>query len=160
MNEQIVSMTVNGFERRLSVPANKRLIDVLRQDLALTGVKEGCGVGVCGACTVLLDGRAVSACLTFAFAADGAHVQTIEGLAQDGELHPLQAAFIEKGGLQCGYCTPGQIMAAKALLDENPDPTEDEIKHAMMGNLCRCTGYYQIIESIQSAAAAMREPQS
>jgi len=160
MNEQIVSMTVNGFERRLSVPANKRLIDVLRQDLALTGVKEGCGVGVCGACTVLLDGRAVSACLTFAFAADGADIQTIEGLAQDGRLHPLQTAFIDKGGLQCGYCTPGQIMAAKALLDENPDPTEDEIRHAMMGNLCRCTGYYQIIESIQSAAAAMRESQA
>jgi carbon-monoxide dehydrogenase small subunit len=159
MNEQIVSMKVNGFERRLTVPANKRLIDVLRQDLALTGVKEGCGVGVCGACTVLLDGHAVSACLTFAFAADGADVQTIEGLAQDGQLHPLQAAFIDKGGLQCGYCTPGQIMAAKALLEENPDPTEAEIKHAMMGNLCRCTGYYQIIESIRSAAAAMRGSQ-
>ncbi len=159
MNEQIVSMKVNGFDRRVVVPANKRLLDVLRQDLALTGTKEGCGIGVCGACTVLLDGRAVSACLTFAFAADGADIQTIEGLAQDGPLHPLQAAFIDKGGLQCGYCTPGQIMAAKALLEENPDPTDDEIKHAMMGNLCRCTGYYQIIESIRSAAAKMREPQ-
>jgi len=159
MNEQIVSMKVNGFDRRVVVPANKRLLDVLRQDLALTGTKEGCGIGVCGACTVLLDGRAVSACLTFAFAADGADIQNIEGLAQDGPLHPLQAAFIDKGGLQCGYCTPGQIMAAKALLEENPDPTDDEIKHAMMGNLCRCTGYYQIIESIRSAAAKMREPQ-
>jgi carbon-monoxide dehydrogenase small subunit len=160
MNEQVVSMKVNGLERRLSIPANKRLIDVLRNDLALTGVKEGCGVGVCGACTVLLDGRAVSACLTFAFAADGADIQTIEGLAQQGDLHPLQAAFIDKGGLQCGYCTPGQILAAKALLEENPDPTDDEIKHAMMGNLCRCTGYYQIIESIQAAAARMRESQA
>jgi carbon-monoxide dehydrogenase small subunit len=159
MNEQIVSMKVNGFDRRFVVASNKRLLDVLREDLALTGTKEGCGIGVCGACTVLLDGRAVSACLTFAFAADGAEVQTIEGLAQDGVLHPLQAAFIDKGGLQCGYCTPGQIMAAKALLEENPDPSDDEIKHAMMGNLCRCTGYYQIIESIRSAAAKMREPQ-
>jgi carbon-monoxide dehydrogenase small subunit len=157
MNEQIVTMKVNGFDRCVLVTSNKRLIDVLRQDLALTGTKEGCGIGVCGACTVLLDGRAVSACLTFAFAADGSEIETIEGLAQEGALHPLQAAFIEKGGLQCGYCTPGQIMAAKALLEENPDPTDEEIKHAMMGNLCRCTGYYQIIESIRSAAAKMRE---
>ena len=160
MSRQIISMKVNGFQHRLEVPANKRLIDVLRSDLALTGTKEGCGVGVCGACTVLLDGRAVSACLTFAFAANGAEIQTIEGLAQGGELHPLQTAFVEKGGLQCGYCTPGQIMAAKALLDEIPAPSVAEIKHAMMGNLCRCTGYYQIIESIQAAAVAMREQRS
>ena len=160
MSHQSISMTVNGFRHELSVPANRRLIDVLRIELALTGTKEGCGVGVCGACTVMLDGRAVSSCLTFAVAANGHDIQTIEGLVKDGQLHPLQKAFIEQGGLQCGYCTPGQIMAAKALLEELPDPTDEEIKHAMMGNLCRCTGYYQIIDAIKAAAAAMREQRS
>jgi carbon-monoxide dehydrogenase small subunit len=156
MNKLDISITVNGRPQQLSVAPNRRLIDLLREDLALTGTKEGCGVGVCGACTVMLDGRAVSGCLTLAVAADGGVVQTIEGLAAGGSLHPLQKAFLEKGGLQCGYCTPGQIMAAKALLEENPDPSVEQIKHAMLGNLCRCTGYYKIIEAIQAAAAELR----
>ncbi|MDO8597643.1 MAG: (2Fe-2S)-binding protein [Sulfuricaulis sp.] len=157
MSTHTIAITVNGHRHELSVQSNRRLIDVLREDLALTGTKEGCSVGVCGACTVLLDGRAVSGCLTFAIAANGGDIQTIEGLSTDGVLHPVQQAFLDQGGLQCGFCTPGQIMAAKAFLEENPDPTEDEIKHAMLGNLCRCTGYYKIIGAIRAAAAKMRE---
>jgi aerobic carbon-monoxide dehydrogenase small subunit len=159
MSSHEISVTVNGRVHVSVVDSSRRLIDFLREQLGLTGTKEGCGIGVCGACTVLLDGQAVSGCLTFVTAVNGRDVQTIEGLSKEGVLHPIQKAFHEDGGLQCGFCTPGQIMAAKALLDENPDPTEEEIKHAMMGNLCRCTGYYKIIDAVRSAAVSLRTPQ-
>jgi carbon-monoxide dehydrogenase small subunit len=132
------------------------LLDCLRYDLGLTGTKEGCSVGVCGACSVLMDGQLISSCLALAVFADGKELTTVEGLAQEGRLHPVQQAFIDYGGFQCGICTPGMVVAAKALLDEHPNPTEDELKDWMMGNLCRCTGYYKIIESIRGAAARMQ----
>jgi carbon-monoxide dehydrogenase small subunit len=156
MSAHDISVVVNGRRHVTKVHASRRLIDFLREDLGLTGTKEGCGVGVCGACTVLMDGRAISGCLTFMTAANGREVLTIEGLAKHGVLHPIQKAFHEDGGLQCGFCTPGQIMAAKALLDENPAPTDEEIKHALLGNLCRCTGYYKIIEAVKTAAVKLR----
>jgi len=149
-----IRLTVNGEPREAGVPARRTLVDLLRYDLGLTGTKEACSVGVCGACTVLLNGRLVASCITLAVQADGALITTIEGVAEGDRLHPLQQAFIEHGGFQCGICTPGQIVAAKALLDTNPQPSEDEIKDWMMGNLCRCTGYYQIVESIARAAGA------
>jgi carbon-monoxide dehydrogenase small subunit len=148
-------MTINGAERTAQVPARRTLVDFLRYDLGLTGTKEACSVGVCGACTVLLNGRMVASCITLAVQADGAQITTIEGVGTPENLHPVQRGFIENGGFQCGICTPGQVVAAKALLDQNPSPTEDEIKDWMMGNLCRCTGYYQIIDSIKAAAADM-----
>lgn len=153
---QTIQMRVNGQEHTLEVPPQRLLLDCLRYDLGLTGAKEGCSIGVCGACTVLMDGKIVSSCLVLAAVADGKDIITIEGLAQNGQLHPLQQAFINHGGFQCGICTPGMIMAAKALLDDNPTPSEDEIKDWMLGNLCRCTGYYKIIESIQAAAVQMQ----
>jgi carbon-monoxide dehydrogenase small subunit len=146
--KRTVEFTVNGDAYRLDLEPNRRLIDVLREDLGLTGTKEGCSIGVCGACTVQVDGDMMSACLMLAVNAHGRDIVTIEGLALGGELHPLQRAFIEHGGFQCGICTPGQIMAAKALLDHNPQPTRAEVVEWMTGNLCRCTGYYKIIESI------------
>ena len=146
-----MSVTVNGREYSLEVPARRMLVDMLRYDVGLTGTKEACSIGVCGACTVLIDGRMVASCITMALQASGADVTTIEGVAQDERLHPLQQSFIENGGFQCGICTPGQILAAKSLLDINPSPSEDDIKEWMVGNLCRCTGYYQIIESITRA---------
>jgi carbon-monoxide dehydrogenase small subunit len=148
----VVRLTVNGQPREPTVPTRRTLLDLLRYDLGLTGTKEGCSVGVCGACTVLLNDKIASSCLLLAVQADGAEVTTIEGLAPDDRLQPIQRAFIEHGGFQCGFCTPGQIMAAKALLDRNPTPTETDVREWMMGNLCRCTGYYQIIESIQAAS--------
>ena len=150
MNKKI-RMRVNGKKIELEVPTNRLLIDCLRYDLGLTGTKEGCSVGVCGACTVLMDGEMVSSCLALAVFADGHEVTTVEGLAKNGKLHPVQQSFIKYGGFQCGICTPGQVVAAKALLDEVPKPNEEQIKEWMMGNLCRCTGYYKIIESIQKA---------
>ncbi len=153
MNQQI-RLTVNGTEHQVEIPARRLLVDFLRYDLGLTGTKEGCSVGVCGACTVLVDGEMSASCITLAVAVDGAQITTIEGIAQEGRLHPVQQAFIDNGGFQCGICTPGQVMAAKALLDENPNPTEDEIKAWMMGNLCRCTGYYGILNSVTAAAGA------
>lgn len=147
-----ITLTVNGQQHSLEVEPTKLLVDILRYDLGLTGTKEGCSVGVCGACTVLMDGAIVSSCLTLGVAAGGKAVTTVEGLAQNEELLPIQKAFIDHGGFQCGICTPGQVVAAKALLDVNPNPTEAEIKDWMLGNLCRCTGYYKIIESIQAAA--------
>ena len=156
MNQSITLM-VNGTEHQLEVPARRLLVDCLRYDLGLTGTKEGCSVGVCGACTVLINGEMSASCIKLAVAADGAEITTIEGLAQDGRLHPLQQSFIDHGGFQCGICTPGQIMAAKALLDVNPAPTEEEIKAWMMGNLCRCTGYYKILESIVNAIGPTQE---
>jgi carbon-monoxide dehydrogenase small subunit len=156
MSQHTVKMSVNGEAYELTVPFRRLLLDSLREDLGLTGTKEGCGIGVCGSCTVLVDGDMITSCLTPAVFADGCEVTTIEGLADGDELHPLQRAFLEHGGLQCGFCTPGQIMAAKALLDSNPMATEQDVKDWMVGNLCRCTGYYKIIESILAAGAKMR----
>jgi carbon-monoxide dehydrogenase small subunit len=147
-----VSLTINGQTYQGDVPARRTLVDFLRYDLGLTGTKEACSVGVCGACSILLNGRLVASCITLAVQADGTDLVTIEGVADGDKLHPIQESFIRNGGFQCGICTPGQIIAAKALLDSNPSPTEDEIKDWMMGNLCRCTGYYQIIDSIADAA--------
>lgn len=146
-----VTLTVNGKPVVREVPDNRLLVEFLREDLKLTGTKESCGVGVCGACTVLLDGKPISSCLALAVHADGGSVMTIEGVADGDRLHPLQEAFLTHGGFQCGICTPGQILAAKALLEANPRPTRAEIQHWMMGNLCRCTGYYKIIEAIAAA---------
>ena len=150
----MIRLTVNGRTHEVDAPASRTLLDCLRYDLGLTGSKEGCGVGVCGACTVLLDGRMISSCIALAVFAEGREVTTVEGLAEDERLHPVQQAFIDYGGFQCGICTPGQVVAAKALLDENPDPSEAEIREWMLGNLCRCTGYYKIVESIRAAARA------
>lgn len=153
MNQR-VRLSVNGVSYERDIPARRLLVDFLRYDLGLTGTKEGCSVGVCGACAVLVDGEMAAACITLTAAVEGAEITTIEGLAQDGRLHPVQQAFIDYGGFQCGICTPGQVMAAKALLDANPQPTETEIRDWMMGNLCRCTGYYKILESVVQAVAA------
>jgi carbon-monoxide dehydrogenase small subunit len=147
-----ITLTINGTSINHEVQDSRLLIEFLREDLKLTGTKESCGVGVCGACTVLLDGKPISSCLALAVHADGCAVTTIEGIAEGDRLHPLQEAFLAHGGYQCGICTPGQILAAKALLDVKPRPTRSEIQHWMMGNLCRCTGYYKIIESIAAAS--------
>ena len=155
--DQTIQLRVNGVDHQLQVPSRRLLVDCLRYDLGLTGTKEGCSVGVCGACTVLVDGQMIASCITLAVAADGAEITTIEGLAEEGQLHPVQQAFIDHGGFQCGICTPGQVLAAKALLDINPDPTENDIREWMMGNLCRCTGYYGILESVKNAARAVQE---
>jgi aerobic-type carbon monoxide dehydrogenase small subunit (CoxS/CutS family) len=150
-----VSFTLNGRLQELEVEPHELLLDVVRERLGLTGAKRSCDVQVCGACTLLVDGRPVSACTTLAFEVRGRSVLTIEGLAENGKLHPLQQAFIDHGGFQCGFCTPGMILAAKALLDETPQPSEAELKHFMHGNICRCTGYKKIIESIMAAAKTM-----
>ena len=147
-----IDLLVNGKREKVSVQPNATLLQLLREDLMLTGTKEGCGIGQCGACTVLLDGQAVNACLVLASDAHGKEVWTIEGLAKGEELHPLQKAFIDHYALQCGFCTPGMIMAALALLRQNPHPTGDEIKEAIKGNICRCTGYTRIFEAIQETA--------
>lgn len=150
-----LELYVNGELRHLDVPGGKRLLDVLREDLYLTGTKEGCGEGECGACTILLDGRAVHACMVLAGQLSGHHVTTIEGLSRSGELDVLQQAFVRQGAIQCGYCTPGMIMSAAALLRQNPHPAEEEIRLAISGNICRCSGYVQIIAAIKSAAAEL-----
>jgi carbon-monoxide dehydrogenase small subunit len=147
-----LSLHINGTPWQGEIPANRLLVDFLRYDVGLTGTKEGCSVGVCGACTVRLDGRLVSSCLTLAAMADGAEVTTVEGLAERDDLIPIQRAFIEHGGFQCGICTPGQLLAAQALLETDPHPDEAAIKNWMMSNLCRCTGYYGIVRSIEAAA--------
>ena len=152
MSDQMLSFRVNGGSYQAAAHPAERLVDVLRYQLGFTGVKEGCGTGQCGACTVLLDGRPVNSCLIFAGDAVGHEITTIEGLAEGGELHPLQQAFIQHGAVQCGFCTPGMLLAAKALLDENPGPTEEEIRRGLTGNLCRCTGYRKIIDAIQAVA--------
>ena len=151
-----VRFTVNGTSYELDVNPWETLVDVLRNDLGLTGTKEGCGLGECGACTIIMDGKAVNSCLVLAAEADGRQITTIEGLADDDELHPIQEAFVECGGLQCGFCTPGMILSTKALLDEKPNPSEEEIRRGIAGNLCRCTGYSKIIESIKAAAEYMQ----
>jgi carbon-monoxide dehydrogenase small subunit len=151
----LVRIAVNGRQLERQVDTSCLLVDFLRYELGLTGTKEGCGVGVCGACTVLVNGRMASSCLLLAVAADGAEITTIEGLASGEELTSIQQAFIRHGGFQCGICTPGQILAATALLRQNPHPTEEEIKAWMKGNLCRCTGYYGILRSIKAVDAGL-----
>ena len=151
MAEQI-ELLVNGQTYVTEVEPDELLVDVLRDKLGLTGTKKGCGTGDCGACTVIIAGRAVNSCLVLAVAAAGKPILTIEGLAQDGQLHPLQQSFIEHGAIQCGFCTPGMILMAKALLDENPHPSEDEVRAGIAGNLCRCTGYTKIVRAILAVA--------
>ena len=148
-----IEFMVNGQAKALEVPAMKRLLDVLREDMGLTGTKEGCGEGECGSCSVRMNGDLVNSCLVPVLQANGARVDTVEGLAIDAELHPLQKAFLECGGAQCGICTPGMLMAATYLLEHNPHPTMDEIREGLAGNLCRCTGFMKIFESVVAAAA-------
>jgi carbon-monoxide dehydrogenase small subunit len=152
METRSINIVVNGRGRALEVAVHHTLLDVLRDDLELTGTKECCLVGECGACTVVVDGRIVDSCLMLAVEADGAEILTVEGLAQDGQLSPLQQAFLNKGAVQCGFCTPGQLMAAQALLDGNADPSVAEIQEGLAGNLCRCGCYFQITEAVLSAA--------
>jgi len=156
----LVRLTVNGEPAEAYFAPYKTLLEVLREELGLTGTKHGCELGECGACTVLLDGKPVLSCLVLGVECEGRSVQTIEGLARGPDLHPLQAAFADCGGSQCGYCTPGVIMTAKALLEQNPNPSREEIKAATAGNLCRCTGYNQIVESIEQAAQVLRKEQA
>jgi len=150
--EKSIKLKINGEPYELRVPVERLLVDLLREDLGLTGTKVSCGEGDCGACTVLVNGKPVTSCITLAVRVDGCEITTIEGLVEDGKLHPLQDAFVEQGAAQCGFCTPGMILSAKALLDKNPRPSDDEIKHALAGNLCRCTGYASIIRAVHSAA--------
>jgi carbon-monoxide dehydrogenase small subunit len=152
----VVNYTINRQAYDAYIEPNRTLLEVVRDDLRLTGAKEGCGTGDCGACSMIVDGRLVTSCLMLAPQADGLEITTIEGLAQNGTLHPVQQAFIEKGAVQCGFCIPGMILAGKALLDRNPRPDEHEIRDAIAGNLCRCTGYTRIVDAIASAAAAGR----
>jgi carbon-monoxide dehydrogenase small subunit len=152
---RIITMTVNGAPVEAAVEPNRTLVQFLREDLGLTGTKHGCGLGDCGACTVILDGKPVNSCLVLAVQANGREVLTIEGLAENGRLHPIQQAFVKTGAVQCGFCTPGMILSAKALLDENPRPTEREIRTAISGNLCRCTGYQKIVEAIGEASKTL-----
>ncbi len=156
MTQTHVSTTINGDKVEYLCETDETLLDVLRDTLSLTGSKEGCGSGDCGACSVMLDGRLVCACLVLGVEAQGREVETIEGLATGDELHPLQQKFLEHAALQCGICTPGFLVAAKALLDENPDPTETEVRYWLAGNLCRCTGYDKIIRAVMDAATEMR----
>jgi carbon-monoxide dehydrogenase small subunit len=152
MGHQTITVTVNGSTERLDVHANLTLLQMLREKLALTGTKNGCEAGECGACTVLVDGEPVNSCMVLAVEVHGREVLTVEGLAPEGQLSPLQKAFVEHNAVQCGFCTPGMLMSAHALLERNPDPTEEEIKQALVGNLCRCTGYVRIIRAIKAAA--------
>lgn len=152
----ILSFRVNDRSVTVDVPPGRRLLDLLREDLGLAGTKEGCGEGECGACTVIVDGRLRLSCLTAALQVAGKDVLTIEGLAASGKLHPLQEAFLATAGVQCGFCTPGLIMASYALLQENPSPTEEEVREYLAGNLCRCTGYAQVVEAVLRAAERLR----
>lgn len=150
--KHILKLQVNGEEFEVLSEVNKTLLEVLREDLGLTGTKRGCDLGACGACTVLIDGKPRLSCLTLAAAVQGKKIITIEGLAEEAKLHPLQKAFVEKGAIQCGFCTPGMILTAKAFLEENPHPSEGEVKEAISGNICRCTGYVKIVEAILSVS--------
>ena len=151
-----IKMTVNGQTRSGAVEARMLLVDFLRDHLGLTGTNIGCDTSQCGACTIMMDGHAVKSCTALAVQAEGSEITTIEGLATNGELHPLQQAFWDEHGLQCGYCTPGMIMTGVGLLDQNPEPTESEIRHCLEGNICRCTGYQNIVKAVQSASQAMK----
>lgn len=152
-----ITLIVNNNKYTLQVKPSAILLDVIREDLGLTGAKEGCGEGECGACTVIMDGLAVNACLILAVEANGKHITTIEGLADGDKLHPIQQAFVDIGGLQCGFCTPGMILSTKILLDKNQSPTDEEIRKGLEGNFCRCTGYTKIVESVRAAAERMKE---
>ncbi len=150
-----IVLNVNGSQYPVEVKVNKTLLDVLRDDLGLTGTKEGCGTGDCGACSILLDGKPVNSCLVLAIEADGREIVTVEGLAQGEKLHPLQQAFVDEGAVQCGFCTPGMLISAQGLLNENPKPTEREVRQALAGNLCRCTGYVRIVNAVLKASDKM-----
>ncbi len=152
-----IGLKVNGIDYILNIDEDIRLVDLLRDKLRLTGTKEGCGEGECGACTIIMDGVSVNSCLVMAFQADGSNILTIEGLEEEGKLHPIQKAFMEEGAVQCGYCTPGMIMSVKALLDKNPYPGREEIREGISGNLCRCTGYNKIVDATERAVKYIEE---
>ncbi len=154
--KRVIQLRINGIDHDVMISPEDLLIDVLREKLDLTGTKKGCGQGDCGTCTVIIDGRRALACLTLAIACQGRAIQTIEGMEQHGVLHPIQQAFIDRGAIQCGFCTPGMVMSAKALLDEKPAPTDHEIKHGISGNLCRCTGYVKIVDAVREAAGVLQ----
>ena len=157
MNRNHVTCTINGDDIEFLCDADESLLDALRDEVGITGAKEGCGTGACGACSVILNGQLICACLAFAPEANGGTIETVEGMADGEKLHPLQTAFLEHAALQCGICTPGFLMAAKVLLEKNPEPTETEIRYAIAGNLCRCTGYDKIVRAILSAATQMKK---
>ena len=156
MTTKEISFTINGQVQTLTIQPWRTLLEVIREDLQLTGTKEGCGQGECGSCTVIMDGKTVNSCLVPAVEAHGREIITIEGMPNNDTLHPIQEAFVEHSGMQCGFCTPGMIMSAKGLLDRNPEPSEEEIREGIAGNFCRCTGYTKIIESIDAAAKVMK----
>jgi carbon-monoxide dehydrogenase small subunit len=156
MSMHRIFLTVNGETRRVTVPSNMTLLQMLREELALTGTKNGCAAGECGACTVLMNGEPVNSCMVLAVECEGSEIVTVEGLSHDGRLDPIQESIIQQGGVQCGFCTPGVLMSARGLLNRNPEPSEGEIREALVGNLCRCTGYFPIIRAVQEAAAAGR----
>jgi carbon-monoxide dehydrogenase small subunit len=157
LHKRILTFQINGRALEVAVPPNRTLLELLREDLGMTGTHEGCGLGECGSCTVLLNGAPVNACLVLAEQAAGAKIETIEGVADGNRLHPIQDAFVEKGAIQCGFCTPGMILTAKAFLEAHPEPTEAEVRRAISGNLCRCTGYEKIVEAVLEAATRMRD---
>jgi carbon-monoxide dehydrogenase small subunit len=156
MAMHVVTVNVNGVTERLPVPSNLTLLQMLREELGLTGTKNGCSAGECGACTVMMNGEPVNSCMVLAVEADGANIMTIEGLCREGQLDPLQEAFVEEGAVQCGFCTPGMLISARALLNRKPNPSEEDIREALVGNLCRCTGYVRIVRAVQKAARASR----
>ncbi|MEW5912147.1 MAG: (2Fe-2S)-binding protein [Thermodesulfobacteriota bacterium] len=160
MSSHQINLIVNGVAHEVLVPANRTLAQLLREDLGLTGTKQGCGEGDCGSCTVLLDGEPVNSCLVLALQAHGHKVLTIEGLSQGRELHPIQQAFVEQGAVQCGFCTPGMILSAKALLDKTKRPSQEQIRKALSGNLCRCTGYQKIVEAVSEASRRLSRERS
>ena len=155
--KQVIELIINGEPSEVIVRPNELLVDVIRDKIGLTGTKKGCGAGDCGACTVLMEGKPILSCLTLAISCQGKHIETIEGLAKDGTLHPLQQTFVKKGAIQCGYCTPGMILSAKALLRKKPSPDPEDIRYEMAGNLCRCTGYKKIMEAIIEAGQGAHE---
>ena len=156
MTKKLITLNVNGERSEVAVEPSWTLLETVREQLRLTGTKEGCGTGDCGACSMIVDGRLITSCLMLAVQADGRQITSVEGISTNGDLDPVQRAFIDKGGVQCGYCTPGMIVAARALLDANPNPTLDEVREGLAGNLCRCTGYTRIYESVLAAAEAAR----
>lgn len=155
--KKLITLTVNDSAYEVAVAPNRTLTQLLRDDLNLLGTKEGCGVGDCGVCTVIMDGKPVNSCLVLAVQADGSDITTIEGVATSEGLHPIQQTFVEMGAIQCGFCTPGMVLSARSLLEKNPHPTEHEVREALSGNLCRCTGYQKIVEAVQEASRRMKK---